>query len=117
MDCFAVQPQTASNSARGGRLTTQHSSDGFARREPCRTDRLQWALALCCLLVPQAMSHAHAQRSGQERRVDAPLSEPLPRVLASPQVAFGADQYLVVWVEQRFGGGEQQINQVLGARV
>jgi hypothetical protein len=74
---------------------------------------LAWrgGLALAC-----CASSVYAQRSGDERAVDTAVSEPIPRNLSTPDVAFGEGLYLLVWIEQRLGG-TQPVNQLLGARV
>ncbi len=77
------------------------------------------AVGLACgvLLVLASSSPLLAQRSSGERRAEAPVPELIPRLLGTPDVAFSDGKYLVVWIDQRLGGGAQPINQLLGARV
>lgn len=74
-------------------------------------------LALGAVVALGTGARVRAQRSSEERRAEAPVSELIPRVLRTPDVAFGDDGYLVVWTDQRLGGGPQPMEQVLGARV
>jgi MYXO-CTERM domain-containing protein len=73
--------------------------------------------ALACALSMHAVSRAYAQRSSKERPVDAPVNELMPRTLWYPQVAFGADEYMVVWIDERLDATGYRLNQLLGARV
>jgi hypothetical protein len=73
--------------------------------------------ALSCVLATHAASRASAQRSSKERPVDEPIHELMPRALSGPQVAFGADEYMIVWIDQRLDATVSTNNQLLGARV
>jgi hypothetical protein len=74
-------------------------------------------LALCLAVAWETGAGVRAQRSGEERRAEAPVGDLIPRVLGTPDVALGDDGYLVVWIDQRIGGGPQPMEQLLGARV
>ncbi|HKP57220.1 MAG TPA: hypothetical protein VJV78_10885 [Polyangiales bacterium] len=77
--------------------------------------RLQfWSSLWCSLLLAASVS---AQRSANERQVEAPATELQRRQLWEPAVAFASKQFLVVWTEQRITSNLEPLNQVLAARV
>lgn len=71
------------------------------------------AAAWCAFATPIA----RAQQAGDERGIDPPVRELVPRQLGGPAVALAGGQFLVVWTEQRLASTSPPINQVLAARV